>query len=157
MLTYRRSDSLEIVGYSDADLGGCADKKRSTTGYIFTLAGGAISRKSVKQTIATQSTMQAEVIACCAATEQDVWLKNFVPGLRIVDSISKPITIYCDNRSAVLFSGNNKSTNGSRSLDLKYYVVKDRTQAQTIKVEHISTKLMLVDPLTKGLPHIVFK
>jgi hypothetical protein len=101
--------------------------------------------------------MQAEVIACCAATNQAVWLKNFVSGLRIVDNISKPITIYCDNQSAVLFSGNNKSTNGSKSLDLKYYVVKDRTQDQTIKVEHISTKLMLADPLTKGLPHNIFK
>jgi hypothetical protein len=112
----------------NGDLGGCADQKKSTSGYIFSLAGGAISWKSVKQTIATQSTMQVEVIACCAATDQVVWLKNFVPGLRIVDSISKPITIYCDNQSAVLFSGNNKSTNGSKSLDLKYYVVKDRTQ-----------------------------
>jgi hypothetical protein len=28
---------------------------------------------------------------------------------------------------------------------------------QTIKVEHISTELMLVDPLTKGLPHNLFK
>ena len=51
----------------------------------------------------------------------------------------------------VLFFGNNKSTNGSRSLDLKYYVVKDRTQDQTIKVEYTSTKLMLTDPLTRGL------
>jgi hypothetical protein len=43
MLIYQRSDTLEIVGYSDADLGGCVDNRRSTTGYIFTLAGGAIS------------------------------------------------------------------------------------------------------------------
>jgi len=101
--------------------------------------------------------MQAEVIACYEATGQAVWLKNFVPGLRIVDSISKPLTMYCDNQAAVLFSDNNKPTDGSKYLDLKYYVVKDRTQDQTIKVEHISTKLMLVDPLTKGLPHNLFK
>jgi hypothetical protein len=43
MLTYQRSDTLEIVGYSNANLGGCVDNRRSTTGYIFTLAGGAIS------------------------------------------------------------------------------------------------------------------
>jgi hypothetical protein len=43
MLIYQRSDTLEIMGYSDADLGGCVDNRRSTTGYIFTLAGGAIS------------------------------------------------------------------------------------------------------------------
>jgi hypothetical protein len=101
--------------------------------------------------------MQAEVIACYEATGQAVWLKNFVPGLRIVGSISKPLTMYCDNQAAVLFFGNNKPTDGSKHLNPKYYIVKDRTQDQTIKVEHISTKLMLVDSLTKGLPHNLFK
>ena len=43
MLTYKRSDNLEVVGYSDADFAGCVDDKKSTSGYIFTLAGGAIS------------------------------------------------------------------------------------------------------------------
>jgi hypothetical protein len=43
MLTYKKSDNLEVVGYSDADFAGCVDSKKSTSGYIFTLAGGAIS------------------------------------------------------------------------------------------------------------------
>jgi hypothetical protein len=101
--------------------------------------------------------MHAKVISCYEAIGHAIWLKNFVPGLRIVDSISKPLTMYCDNQAAVLFFGNNKSTNGSKHLDLKYYVVKNRTQDQTIKVEHISTKLMLADLLTKGLLHNLFK
>ena len=48
MLTYKRTDNLEIVGYSDSDFAGCVDSMRSTSGYIFTLAGGAISWKSSK-------------------------------------------------------------------------------------------------------------
>jgi hypothetical protein len=45
MLTYERSDSLKIVGYSDSDSDfvGCLDTDRSTSGYVFKLAGGAIS------------------------------------------------------------------------------------------------------------------
>jgi len=43
MLTYRRVDNLEIEGYTDSDLGGCPDDRKSTFGYIFMLAGGAIS------------------------------------------------------------------------------------------------------------------
>jgi hypothetical protein len=43
MLTYRKSDSLEIKGYSDADYAGDKDDRKSTTGYVFTLVGGAIS------------------------------------------------------------------------------------------------------------------
>jgi hypothetical protein len=48
MLTYRRSDSLEIKGYSDADYAGDKDDKKSIIGYVFTLAGGAISWRSCK-------------------------------------------------------------------------------------------------------------
>ena len=35
--------------------------------------------------------------------------------------------------------------------------MKDRVQDQTIKVEHIGTKFMLADPLTKGLPPNIFR
>src|SRR3954470_22143108 len=50
MLTYKRSESdqLEIIGFSDSDFGGCQDTRRSTSGYVFLLAGGAISWKSLK-------------------------------------------------------------------------------------------------------------
>jgi hypothetical protein len=41
MLTYRRFDSLQIEGYSNSDFTG--DDRKSTSGYTFTLAGGAIS------------------------------------------------------------------------------------------------------------------
>jgi len=68
MLTYKKSDNLEIVGYSDADFAECVDTKKSTSGYIFTLAGGAISWKSSKQTVTASSTMQAEFVACYEAT-----------------------------------------------------------------------------------------
>ena len=43
VLTYKKSDSLEVVGYADANHTGCVDGRRSTSGYVFTLAGGAIS------------------------------------------------------------------------------------------------------------------
>jgi hypothetical protein len=45
MLTYRRSDFLHVEGYSDLDFAGDADNRKSTSGYVFTLAGGAIMEK----------------------------------------------------------------------------------------------------------------
>ncbi|XP_070044951.1 secreted RxLR effector protein 161-like [Nicotiana tomentosiformis] len=108
-LTYKYSDSLEVIGYSDSDLGGCKDTGKSTSGYIFLLVGGVVSWRSVKQTIIATSTMEAEFIACYEATSQALWLKNFISGLRIVDSISRPLRILCDNSVAAFFSKNNKS------------------------------------------------
>jgi hypothetical protein len=60
MLTYRRSDSLEIRGYSDADYASDKDDRKSMSGY--TLAGGAISWGICKQTIVASSTMYVEFI-----------------------------------------------------------------------------------------------
>nr|KYP55761.1 Retrovirus-related Pol polyprotein from transposon TNT 1-94 [Cajanus cajan] len=74
MFTYQNSDSLEIIEYSDSNFAGCQDSKRSTSGYIFMLAGGAISWKSVKQTIIASSTMVAEFITCFEASNHGIWL-----------------------------------------------------------------------------------
>jgi hypothetical protein len=43
MLTYRKSDFLHIEGYADSDFVGDVDDRKFTLGYVFTLAGGAIS------------------------------------------------------------------------------------------------------------------
>jgi hypothetical protein len=59
MLTYQRSERLKIVGYTDSEFAGCQDSKKSTTGYIFMLAGGAVSWKSSKQSLIAISTMKA--------------------------------------------------------------------------------------------------
>ncbi|KAK2966785.1 hypothetical protein RJ640_022744 [Escallonia rubra] len=48
MLTYRKSDNLEVIGYSDSDYAGCVDTLKSTSGYVFMLTEGSISWKSVK-------------------------------------------------------------------------------------------------------------
>jgi hypothetical protein len=73
----------------------------------------------------------------------------------VVDSISRPLTLYCDNKLAVFFSSN-KSSDAAKHIDIKYFVVKDRVQDQTIEIEHISIKQMLADPLMKGLPPNIF-
>ena len=99
MLMYRSSDSLHIEGYTDSDYAG--DERKSTSGYIFTLAGGAISWKSSKQTVTTSSTMYAKFVACYEATGQVNWLKKFIPGLKVVDDIYRPLKLYCDNNLAV--------------------------------------------------------
>ena len=48
MLTYKISEQLEIFGYSDSNYGGCLDSLKSTSGFVFMLANGAISWKSEK-------------------------------------------------------------------------------------------------------------
>ncbi|RVW95173.1 Retrovirus-related Pol polyprotein from transposon TNT 1-94 [Vitis vinifera] len=118
----------------------------------YLLAGGAISWRSAKQTLVTSSTMEAEFVACYEASNQGIWLRNFVTGLRVLDGIERPLKIFCDNKSAVLYSNNNRSSTKSKYIDIKFLVVKEKVQSGQISIEHIGTNSMIADPLTKGLP-----
>ena len=131
MLTYRRSNHLEVIGYSDADFAGCQDSRKSTSRYIFMLAGGAISWKSVKQTLVASSTIEAEFIACFEASNHGIWLRNFITGLQIIEGINKMLRINCDNKAAELYSKNNRSSSKSKHIDYKcgQVVVKERVQS----------------------------
>jgi hypothetical protein len=42
MLTYRWFDILDAVGYSNENFIDCSDNRRSTSGYTFMMAGGAV-------------------------------------------------------------------------------------------------------------------
>ena len=148
---------MEIIGYSDSDFAGCQDSRRSTSGYVYLLGGGAISWKSAKQTLITSSTMAAEFVACYEASNHGIWLRNFVTGLRIVEGIERPLKLYCDNKSAVMYFNNNRSSTKSKHIDIKFLVVKERVQSGQIYIEHLGTNSMIADPLTKGLPPKVFQ
>src|SRR5438270_4661111 len=82
--------------------------------------------KSVKQTLIALFTMAAEFVACFEASNQGLWLRNFVSGLRILEGIEKPLKIYCDNNSAVMYSSNNRSSSKSKHIDIKFLAVKER-------------------------------
>jgi hypothetical protein len=45
-LTYYRDSDLSPAVYVDADYGGCRDTRRSTSGYVFIMAGGAVTWSS---------------------------------------------------------------------------------------------------------------
>jgi hypothetical protein len=75
----------------------------------------------------------------------------------VADSIERPLKLYCDNESAVIYTHNNKKTKAAKHINIRFYIVKEKIQDQTISLEHMSTKKMIVDPLTKGLPPSVFR
>ncbi|RVX18276.1 Retrovirus-related Pol polyprotein from transposon TNT 1-94 [Vitis vinifera] len=157
MLMYRRINNLEVTDYSNSNYAGCIDLRKSTSGYVFMLTGGTVSWKSSKQTLTATSTMKAEFVSCFEATSHGVWLKSFISGLRIVDSIFMPLKTYCDNSAVVFMAKNNKSSSQNKHIDIKYLAIRERVKEKIVVIEHVSTELMIVDPLTKGMPPLKFK
>jgi hypothetical protein len=70
--------------------------------------------------------MYMEFVACYEATGQAECIQKFIPGHRVVDSIEKPLKIYCDNKPVVQYSYNNKKSDASKHINIKYYVVKEK-------------------------------
>jgi hypothetical protein len=62
------------------------------------------------------------------ATIHALWLRNFISGLGIVDTIAKPLKIHCDNSAAVFFSKNDRYSNGAKHMEFKYFAVKEEVQ-----------------------------
>lgn len=74
-LTYDGHGSQRVLlGYADADWGGCLNTRRSTTGYIFQTYGGVIAWKSRRQASTALSTTHAELLATTDAARQVQWL-----------------------------------------------------------------------------------
>jgi hypothetical protein len=86
-----------------------------------------------------------------------MWLKKFVLSLRVVDNTERPLKLYYDNEPVVLYAHNNKKTKAAKHINIRFYVMKEKIQDQTISLEYINTKKMIADPLTKGLPPSVFR
>ena len=58
-------------------------------------------------------------------------MKNFISDIKVVDSIAKPLRIFCDNSAAVFFSKNNKNENRNKHIDIRYLVVRENVKKAT--------------------------
>ena len=67
-----------LVGYTDSDMAGDVDNRRSTSGYLMTFSGGAVSWQSRLQKCVALSTTEAEYIAAAEACKELLWMKCFM-------------------------------------------------------------------------------
>ena len=74
-----------------------------------------------------------------------------------MDSISRPLKIYSDNSTAIFIAKNNKSGSRSTHIDIKYLAIREHVKEKKMVIEYVNTKLMIADPLTKGMPLQKFK
>lgn len=66
---------ITTFGFTDSDWAGDKDSRKSTSGYLYTLYGGAISWKSAKQPIVAASSTEAEYIAWTEAAKEGLWIR----------------------------------------------------------------------------------
>nr|GEX40521.1 zinc finger, CCHC-type [Tanacetum cinerariifolium] len=146
-----------LEGYSYASwITGSSDSK-FTTGWIFTLGGGAVCWGSKKQTCITHCTMEAEFLALAAMGKEAEWLRNMLLDIELWPQPMPAISLHYDSQST-LSRVYNKVYNGkSRHISHRHAYVKELISNGIITIEYIRSCKNLTDPFTKGLPKdIVF-
>ena len=149
-LFYKKHPAV-LEGYCDADWNTLSGDSFSTTGYVFTLSGGAVCWKSKKQTIIANSTMEAELIALASASEEANWLRDLLFDLPFFEKSVPPILIHCDSTAAIDRVKNRYYNGKSRSIRRKHNIIRSYLSSGVIHVEYIKTLDNLADPLTKAL------
>ena len=149
-LHYTR-DPAVIEGYSDANWISDIKDSRSTSGFIFTLAGVAISWKSSKQTVIARSTFESEFIALDKCGEEAEWLRLFLEYIPMWIKPVPAIRIHCDSQSAIGRAQSNMYNGKSRHIRRRHNTIRQLLSTGTISIDYIKSKDNLADPLTKGL------
>lgn len=144
------ADKKGVMGFVDADWANCVIDRRSYTGYVFTLSGGAISWDSKKQRTVALSSTEAEYMAMSEATKELLHLRSLVKELNLKDLES--ITLCNDNNSALKLAENPTFHARSKHIDVRHHFVRDVLKNMKMKITHVSTDEMPADVLTKRLP-----
>jgi hypothetical protein len=87
----------DLEGWVDADWAGDVKARLSRSGYVFKIAGGAISRSSKKQANVALSTAEVEYVSGCLGTQKAIWLKRFIEGLG--ETLNTPMFKYGQSRN----------------------------------------------------------
>ena len=107
-----------LVGYTDSD------SRKSTSGSVFTLNGGAIVWRSVKQSCVSNSTMKAEYVAASEAVKEVVWLCDFLRDLEVIPNLEHPMVVCCDNSGAVANSKEPRSHQRGKHIERKFHLIR---------------------------------
>eukprot|EP00253_Pinus_taeda_P026498 PITA_26498 len=135
-----------LLRYVDSDFARDVDKRRSTSGYVFTLAGGAISWMSKLQNIVALSTTEAEYVATSHTCKEAIWLKGLFGEFgRLQDNIK----LFFDSQSAIHLAKNPTYNSKSKHIPIKYHFVRQVITERGVSLEKVHTKENCADMFTK--------
>jgi hypothetical protein len=139
----------ELIGYTDADMAGDIDSRKSTSGFLITFSGGAVSWQSKLQKCVALSTTEAEFIATTEACKEMLWMKQFLHEL---GQEQQKYVVHCDSQSAIHLSKNSSFHSRSKHIDVRYHWIRDMLDSKQLQLEKIHTDDNCSDMMTKSLP-----
>ena len=173
-ITYSRPSGARLNtlwGWVDSDWAADKDTRRSHTGYVLMLNGGAISWRSRRQDSVSLSTSEAEYIAASQCGQEVVYLREILR--ECLYEQTEETLIYEDNRACILMSENPVSREKSRHIepiqrmvtdddlprhvDIRRCFLRELVGLKVLRMMPCSTQKMVADALTKSLPEPAFR
>jgi hypothetical protein len=148
-LFFPRTTSIQLMGSSDSDWGGCSDTRKSVSGYCFYLGSSLISWRAKKQQTVAKSSTEAEYRALASATCELQWLNYLLKDLNVI--CSKQPVLYCDNISALHIAANPVFHERTKHLEIDCHIVRQKVQEGLMKLLPLSTLDQTADLFTKAL------
>lgn len=141
--------SIKPLGYVDSDYGGDLDTRRSTSGYIFLMAGGPVSWSSKRQQTVALLTTEAEYITTTRGAQQALWMFNFLSEVNFEQP--RPATLRVDNDSSIALARSTKGHARAKHIDIRHHYICKQVLEGDIEVLHIPSSENIADICTKPL------
>lgn len=128
-----------MIAYADANWVSCVDDRKSTSGGTFYLEESLVARLSNKQSSVSLSIVEVEYILDAVCCTQVVWMKQKLQDIKV--NFSEPISIKCNNTSAISISKNlvlNHSK--TKHIHIKYHFLIDKVVEKIVNMEYIPPK-----------------
>jgi hypothetical protein len=144
--------------FSDADYATDPRDRKSVTGRISLVSGGAVTWASTKQKSVAKSTTQAEYVGLSDAAREALWLRDMIAFLRCSGRKEKRIVpmIFGDNEASIQLARGLSNTGKIKHVDTAFHHILDETREGNLKIFWVPGKHMLADRLTKPLPAFSF-
>ena len=153
-LIFEQEKNQCVVGYCDSDHAGDLDKRRSTTGYVFTLAKAPVSWRSTLQSTVALSTTEAEYMAITETVKEAIWLQGLLGELGIEQ---KYVKIYCDSQSAIQLAKNQVYHARTKHINVRYHFVREIIEEGGVRIQKIHTTENPADMMTKVVATVKFQ
>ncbi|KNZ81205.1 Copia protein [Termitomyces sp. J132] len=141
--------SIKPTGYVDSDYGGDLDTRRSTTGYVFLMAGGPVSWSSKRQQTVALSTTEAEYMAMMQGSQQALWMHNFLAEIDLAQP--RPALLHVDINSSIALAQSTKGHARAKHIDIRHHYIRERVSEGDIEIIHIPSSENIADICTKPL------
>eukprot|EP00253_Pinus_taeda_P005315 PITA_05315 len=135
-------------GFAVKDWAGDLEQRRSTSGYVFNLFGGAVSWMSKKQSVVALSTTEAEYVAATHASKKAVWLQRLCSSMGLVQ---EAIRIDCDGQSAIFLAKNPAYHSKAKHIDVQYHFLRNMIEDKKVLLVKVDTLKNTADALTKSV------